>query len=537
MIKSRFIAGLLLVMVAVAPVVLAAPGDTVKTIPAPYRCPQGLAFDGKHLWSVDRYSDMIYRIDTASGGVLDSIPTPGYVPSGLTWDGSRLWCVDAETELIYAINPKTRIIEQTISCPVSKPCDLAWDGVRLWVAGDNQKQICQISIEDGTTITSIPAPALNANGLTFDGTYLWVADRVRNMIYMVTPDRGDVVICFPAPGPHSLGLAWDGKALWNVDYQTDRIYKLVVDDGTIFTRKEEKAQRVEFINQVRNFGPDTLQTLDIYLAVPQNLNNQDLVDQPVFDPAPTDFLTDRWGQKVAHFQLADVAPLAFATARMTVSAKLYQTRYFVFPEKVGGGNDIPKPIRDLYLADDTKFSLQHPVIQKAVQEAVGEETNLYWIARKIYNYVIDHMEYELAGGWNVAPAVLERGNGSCSEYSFVYIAMCRASGLPARYAGSVVVRGDDASYDDVFHRWVEIYLPKYGWLPVDPSGGDSPLPADRANYFGHLGNRYLITTLGGGGSEYLGWGYNANERWTSKGRCKVESEQLGEWTPLNPALK
>ena len=142
------------------------------------------------------------------------------------------------------------------------------------------------------------------------------------------------------------------------------------------------------------------------------------------------------------------------------------------------------------------------------------------------------MEYELAGGWNIAPTVLDRGNGSCSEYSFVYISMCRAAGLPTRYVGSLVIRGDDASYDDVFHRWVEVYLPNYGWLPVDPSGGDSKWPAYRADSFGYLNNRFLITTSGGGGSEYLEWGYNANERWTSQGRCKVVVENFGEWSPI-----
>ncbi len=114
--------------------------------------------------------------------------------------------------------------------------------------------------------------------------------------------------------------------------------------------------------------------------------------------------------------------------------------------------------------------------------------------------------------------------------------MCRAAGLPARYQGSVVHRGEDACWDDVFHRWVEIYLPGYGWIPVDPSGGDSPWPRDRATAFGYLDNRFLITTIGGGGSEFLEWSYNANERWVSKGKCKVVVESFAEWTPM-PAEK
>jgi transglutaminase-like putative cysteine protease len=217
---------------------------------------------------------------------------------------------------------------------------------------------------------------------------------------------------------------------------------------------------------------------------------------------------------------------------MHAAVRLYETRYFVFPENVGKLEDIPKDLRRQYLVDDNKFKLDNPVIRDAVKQAVGDETNPYWIARKIYNYVIEHIDYELAGGWNVAQAVLERGNGSCSEYSFVYIAMCRAAGVPARYAGSLVIRGDDASYDDVFHRWVEVYLPEYGWIPVDPSRGDSPWPSARADSFGYLSNTVFVTTVGGGGSEYLEWSYNSNERWISSGRCKIEVESFAEWTPL-----
>jgi len=516
---------------------LAVPGDTVRSIPAPFSCPQGLTFDGEQLWNADRRSDMIYGIDPGDGSIVDSLPTPGYVPRGLTWDGQRLWCVDAEEELIYAINPTTQIVEKTIYCPVSRPTGLAWDGQYLWLAADRDDEIHQISTDDGTTIVSIPAPTSHVWGVTFDGTYLWVSDRYKDMIYMITPDNGDVIVCFDAPGAHSCGLAWDGSHLWNIDYQTDLIYQLVVDDDTPFARLEDKTQQVEFIHQVRNFGPDTVKTLDVYLAIPENQNNQELLEPVVFDPEVTEVLTDKWGQKVAHFRFTDLAPTQFATVRMTASAKLYQTRYFVFPDKVGALDDIPKEIREQYLVDDAKFALGNETIRKAVAEAVGDETSPYWIGRKIFTYLIEHLEYELAGGWNIAPAILERGNGSCSEYSFVYIAMCRAAGLPARYAGSIVVRGDDASYDDVFHRWVEIYLPGYGWLPVDPSRGDTKWPSGQANSFGYLDNRVLITTVGGGGSEYLEWGYNANERWTSRGKCKVVVENFGEWTPIESTVE
>ena len=141
------------------------------------------------------------------------------------------------------------------------------------------------------------------------------------------------------------------------------------------------------------------------------------------------------------------------------------------------------------------------------------------------------MEYELAGGWNIAPTVIERGTGSCSEYTFVFIAMCRAAGIPARYVGAIVVRGDDASTDEYFHRWPEVYLPGHGWVPFDAQGGDKPEPERQAAAYGGLENRFLITTTGGGGSDIIGWDYNTTARWTCRGRCLVEETSIGDWYP------
>jgi transglutaminase-like putative cysteine protease len=136
------------------------------------------------------------------------------------------------------------------------------------------------------------------------------------------------------------------------------------------------------------------------------------------------------------------------------------------------------------------------------------------------------------GGWNTAPVVLKRGTGSCSEYTFSFIALCRAAGLPARYVGSIVVRGDDASLDQYFHRWPEVYLPGYGWIPMDPQGGDDPLPRDQARGIGHLSNKFLIVSQGGGDSEYLGWHYVNHETCRTSPQVEVEIDAFGEWEPL-----
>ncbi len=507
-------------------------GDVILSFPTPGTCPTGMTFDGKNLWVLDHKSDSLYSINPDNGTVIRGLASPGYKSMGLTWDGENLWVLDGEENLIFQLDPQTGLVKKTLYAPSSGPLGLAWDGKHLWVSDSKEDKIFQISTEDGTTIKTIPSPSGTPQGICFDGKYLWVSDRYDDKIFMVTPKNGEVIICFDSPGAYARGLAWDGEFLWNVDYQTDSLYKLKIFDDQIYSQTQKKVEFLEFTNEFRNYGPGMVKDLDLYLAVPQDLNNQKLLGKIDFYPEPTGFINDKWDQKVAHYHFTDLKHTEFIRVGMKIKAEIYDLRYFIFPEKVGTLNDIPKKITDLYLVNDTKYAIDDPFIQKSAKEAVGDEKNPYWIARKIFNYVIGKMHYELAGGWNIAPTVLKRGSGSCSEYSFVYIALCRASGLPARYAGSVAIRGDDASTDEVFHRWVEVYLPNYGWIPVDPSGGDRDTPYQKFQAFGHLSNRFLITTLGGGGSEYLEWGYNSNEHWISSGKCKIFTEQIGEWSPL-----
>jgi hypothetical protein len=506
-------------------------GEIVKSFDLPSSCPTGLTFDGKNLWLADRKTDQLYCLEKNTGRVVRQIPSPGFWPMGLAWDGHALWVSDRHDGKIYRVDPKSGIILKTVEAPNRSPRDLAWDGKYLWCADDGADEIIQFSPEDGTTIKAFKAPSKESRGLTFDGQYLWVSDRGQDEIYLVDPHSGGIIFIASAPGQYTKGLAYDGHSLWAVDYHCDKLFQLKIRDGEKFIRKNERVAKVLFTHQTRNFGPGKIHNLDVHIALPQNRDTQILNDELQFSPGYNDIVTDRWGQKTARFNARNIEPGQVVGFTMTTNIKVYEVQYFIYPDQVGGMDKIPDSIRQKYLENNEKYQYDHPVIQHAVREAVGNEQNPYWIARKIYNYLIAKMYYELVGGWNTAPTVLARGNGSCSEYSFIYIAMCRAAGLPARYVGSVVVRGDDTSWDDVFHRWVEIYLPNYGWIPVDPSGGDQDSPRDQANFFGHLANRFLITTESGGASETLEWFYNSNEFYTTDPQTKVQIETIGEWKP------
>lgn len=514
------------------------PGSIKQISQLQLKAPIALTNDGHDLFIIDKDKTMIYKFNLKGNTLFEYILTPGTNPVSITTDGKFLYVLDTDDKAIYKINIQTKQTIKKLEIDVDSPLSIAYGDGSLFINDLSKKTINRIDINDATTISSFPMPtagkgrATEENGMVYKNLYLYITDRNTDSIYQVYIKTGDVVNIYHIPElPYMTGITFDNEDLLVLDMERKVLARINIKTEKTAYRRNQKAETINYKEKYINYGPDKVDRINISIAIPKNLPNQDIFSVE-FTPTKYENVKDQWGQEFANFTFKDIKPQEPVSAEMKVKANLYEIRYFIDPDIVGPLSQIPQDIRDKYLKDDIKYSINDPIIQNAVKEAIKDEKNPYWIARRIYKYVQDKMYYELAGGWNIAPTVLKRGSGSCSEYSFVYIAMCRAAGIPTRFAGSVVIRGDDTSYDDVFHRWVEIYLPNYGWIPVDPSGGDEIEPEKQAEFFGGLKNRFLITTIGAGSSEYLGWEYNSSSHYECTGRCKIMTYKGGKWEPV-----
>lgn len=61
-------------------------------------------------------------------------------------------------------------------------------------------------------------------------------------------------------------------------------------------------------------------------------------------------------------------------------------------------------------------------------------------------------------------------SGSCRDFAVLFIEVCRAIGLAARFV-SGYQEGDLDSLDRHLHAWAEVYLPGAGWRGYDPTQG------------------------------------------------------------------
>ena len=60
--------------------------------------------------------------------------------------------------------------------------------------------------------------------------------------------------------------------------------------------------------------------------------------------------------------------------------------------------------------------------------------------------------------------------GSCRDYAVLFMEVCRAMGIAARFV-SGYQEGDESQQSRDLHAWVEVYLPGAGWRGYDPTLG------------------------------------------------------------------
>ncbi|HEX3002319.1 MAG TPA: transglutaminase domain-containing protein [Methanoregula sp.] len=145
----------------------------------------------------------------------------------------------------------------------------------------------------------------------------------------------------------------------------------------------------------------------------------------------------------------------------------YEVRYIIDPAKVGKYN-VEDPEYKKYTASGRNIVV-NPAMKAKALEVVGNETNPYLQAEKLYWYVVSHpysnVPHVRLSATNTPESVYmqETGFGDCGTQSMYFAALCRSLGIPARAIGGYqLVPGYEGT-----HFWSEYYLPGYGWIPND----------------------------------------------------------------------
>lgn len=124
-----------------------------------------------------------------------------------------------------------------------------------------------------------------------------------------------------------------------------------------------------------------------------------------------------------------------------------------------------------------KYTQPEDLIESTNPEIVSEAENLtrnvsdfHEKVLKIYEFVKSHIHYVIQPEERGALWALKNETGDCSEYSYLFVALCRAAGIPARVQAGFAFHSFSETLKDG-HMWAEYYLGNYGWVPVDVTWG------------------------------------------------------------------
>jgi len=265
---------------------------------------------------------------------------------------------------------------------------------------------------------------------------------------------------------------------------SDTAYKKIriIESAGLITIVKEHKFSIEIEYTIENKGPADLTNIQCGIEVPRTQFPLQTVEKYSANTSDVKELTDDNGNLIYRFSLEDIAKGESASAKVRCDLIAYEFDYKDY------WDDLPKTYGpddkdlELFTKSEKYIDSDSPKIIEQAVSIVGNETNPYRIAEKLYNFVAGRLEYDFeklkaAESLNIletdtlsASEILERDKGICADYSILYTALCRASGIPAQFIKGIPVfsilqeENKQLSND---HAWVKIKLPVYGWVPID----------------------------------------------------------------------
>ena len=164
------------------------------------------------------------------------------------------------------------------------------------------------------------------------------------------------------------------------------------------------------------------------------------------------------------------------------------------------------------------------IVKKTALEATRGARSSEEKVRALYDWVVKNTYREpkvLGCGEGDIKTMLETGNlgGKCADINAVFVGLCRSVGLPARdvYGLRLVpsrfsykeLSGNPANLSGAQHCRSEVYLPRRGWVAMDPADVAKVMRQETASWIKELNHPVVkpvyASLFGGWEGNWVGW--------------------------------
>lgn len=254
--------------------------------------------------------------------------------------------------------------------------------------------------------------------------------------------------------------------------------------------------RFSYAAEVRDVPKDARE-IRLWLPFPPNNDDQQVSNITVRSDVPTSVNhEDEYGNQV--LSLAVFAP-GQQPIRVELQFDVLRREHRNAGAAAGkpvGPAVLAQKIDPRWLQPDALTPIDGKVLELALETTRGRESRLEQL-RAIYDYTVSTLKYDKTGfGWgrgDIAYAC-DAKRGNCTDFHAVFIGLCRARGIPARFEiGFSLPTDQPAGPIAGYHCWAAGYIPEFGWVPVDCSEAQKH-PAMREYFFGaHDENRVTFS--------------------------------------------
>ncbi len=250
---------------------------------------------------------------------------------------------------------------------------------------------------------------------------------------------------------------------------------------------------VQVVVSLKNLGNSPATNIPLRLGLPMELPPSQHVEWVEFSEPPVRRTNDSWGNRYAHYIVDMLTPKGEWVVTFLAELELTSIDWSVEGESVGEFGPEVAP----YLEESFYINYNDPAVFSLAHDIAGRSADVQGIAWNTYDWVVRNIFYQQIPGEADAATTLRNGEGGSAEFANLFVALMRANGLPARRVsgwGYHFAEGDELSITRFAHGWAEFYLPRFGWLPVDPTWGQ----ASKYDNFAKADGSHVTFTLESG---------------------------------------
>jgi len=235
--------------------------------------------------------------------------------------------------------------------------------------------------------------------------------------------------------------------------------------------------------------PQKAQLVKVWIPLASSRGGQEIINRTIQAPGEYKITQDKkFGNEMLYFEAKKEK---FSNLEFTIN---YETKVnreeFIRSAKEENLKPYLNPSRLMVVNEEVK--------QRALK-AVANKKEGFEKARGIFDYVIDHMDYDKqTPGYGKGDTIraCDIGKGNCTDFHSLFISMALAENIPARFKiGLPIPETVEEGQIKGYHCWAEYYDAKQGWRQVDASEAWKK-PEKRDLYFGGIDTSKFLISVG-----------------------------------------